>query len=165
MSKTFKPGQTMKINIQFTKEQFWDLMRSLYMADWMANAICEMDMKEDKGIKDIRDYIFSFAKEMGYGDYVEYDDEHKKFYATLDMDDEPTTRKLVERYDEHSFWDEIIERLGERDFFRKYARSDMVKMNKEEYFTKCMESEQVWAEEFEKHGIDRLEIVDRKNIS
>ncbi len=41
-------------------------MRATYMADWMANAICERGMKQDTGIKAIRNHVFSFAKEMGY---------------------------------------------------------------------------------------------------
>ena len=53
------------IKINLTKEQYWNLIRATYMADWMANAICEAGMEQDAGIKEIRDHIFSFAKEVG----------------------------------------------------------------------------------------------------
>jgi len=151
----------MKINL--TKEQYWNLMRAVYMADWMANAICESDMKQDDKIKEIRDYVFSFAKEMGFEDYAEYDEELGKYYATFDMDDDPATRQLIERYDEHSAWDEISSWLGERDFHRKYSREEIEKMTDEERFTKQMECEAVWGEEFEKNGIDRLKVDKNKN--
>jgi len=133
-------------------------MRAVYMADWMANAICEADMKQDDAIKAIRDYVFSFAKEMGVENYVEYDNELGAYCATFDMDDEPTTRKLIERYDEHSAWDELIEWLGDRDFYRKYTREEIEKMTKNDLFMKRMECEDVWGEEFEKHGVERLAI-------
>ena len=147
----------MKINL--TKKQYWNLIRATYMADWMANAICEADMKQDDGIKEIRDYVFSFAKEMGYEDYAEYDEKLGKYYATFDLDDEPATRKLIERYDEHSAWDEIVEWLGERDFFKKYTKDEIQKMNDDERFTKRIECEDKWGEEFEKYGIERLEVL------
>ena len=147
----------MKIN--FTKKQYWNLIRATYMADWMANAICEADMKEDDGIKEIRDYIFSFAKEMGYEDFVEYSADMGKYYATFDLDDEPSIRKLIERYDEYAFWDEIVEYLGERDFFNKYSKEAIKKMSDEERFSKRMECQDVWGKEFEKYGIERLDIT------
>ncbi len=146
----------MKINI--TKKQYWDLMRATYMADWMANAICDGDMEQDDGIKDVRNYIFSFAKEMGYEEYVKHDKMSGKYYATLDMDDEQLTRALIERYDAHSFWGEAAERLGERDFEKKYTKAEIEKMDDDEHFDKSMECEGKWAREFEEYGIGRVEI-------
>ena len=42
VDKTFK--------IEFTKKEFWDLLRTVYLADWVANAICTSESKKDKGI-------------------------------------------------------------------------------------------------------------------
>lgn len=150
----------MKINI--TKKQYWNLMRALYMADWMANAICEAGMKEDDDIKQIRDYIFSFAKQMGYGNYVTYDKETEKYYADFDLDDEPSARALIDRYDEYSFWDEAIGRFGERDFFNKYTEQEIKEMDNDERFIERMECDEKWHDEFEEHGIERLEINKKK---
>jgi|SRR3989344_7896271 len=150
----------MKINL--TKKQYWNLMRGMYMADWMANAICEADMKQDDGIKEARNYVFSFAKEFGYEDFVEYDDKLGAYYATFDMDDEPVTRGLIERFEEHSAWEELIDWLGDRDFFRKYTQEEIEKMTDDDCFIKRMECEIVWEEEFEKYGIERLKIDETK---
>jgi len=147
---------TMKINI--TKKQYWKLMKAVYMADWMANAICNSDMKQNDDIKEIRNYVFSFAKEMGCGDYAEYDNTLGTYYATFDMDDETTTRELINRYDDHMFWEEIADRLGERDFKKRYKQKDIKEMSNEDCFTKQMDYQIVWEKEFEKHGIDRLKI-------
>ncbi|MEK7213726.1 MAG: type II toxin-antitoxin system PemK/MazF family toxin [Patescibacteria group bacterium] len=150
----------MKINI--TKKQYWDLMRGMYMADWMANAICEADIKQDEGIKEARDFIFSLAREFGYENFVEYDDEYKKYYATSEMDDESSIRELIERYDEYATWNELSKWLGERDFFAKYTSKEIEIMNDEDRFTKRMECEILWEKEFEEYGIERisLDIID-----
>jgi len=150
----------MKIDV--TKKQYWDLMRGMYMADWVANAICEADMKRDEDIKETRNYLFSFAKEMGLERYVEYDKELGEYFATFDMDDESVTRSLIERFEEHSAWDELSSWLGDRDFFTKYTQEEIKKMTKEEYFMKRMECEDVWEEEFTEYGIDRLKIDENK---
>ena len=150
----------MKINI--TKKQYWDLMRVVYMADWMANAICESDMKEDDGIKDIRNYIFSFSKEMECEKYATYDEEMGKWYATWNMDDEPSVRTLIERYDEHTMWEELVETLGARDFLHTYSKEELDGMTQEEHTEKIWESEAHWGKEFEEHGVERVRVVDDK---
>jgi len=147
----------MKIN--FTKKQYWDIIRATYIADWVANAICEADMKEDDGIKEIRDYLFSFAKEMGCEDFIEYDKDMGKYYATFDLDDEPSIRELIKRYDDHSMWEELIDSLGDRDFFRKYTKEEIQNMSDDDRFIKRMECDDVWEEEFGKNGVERLEIM------
>lgn len=152
----------MKINV--TKKQYWNLMCGMYMADWMANAICNADMKQDDGIKEMRNYIFSFAKEMGYEKYVEYSEELGQSFATYDMDDDQSTRALIDRYDEHSTWDELSRWLGDRDFYSKYTLKEIEAMDDNECFMKRMECEFVWEKEFESFGIERLKIdeVDKK---
>jgi hypothetical protein len=146
------------MQINLTKKQYWDLMRATYMADWMANAICEQGMKEDAEIKAIRNHIFSFAKEMGYEKYVDYSEDMNTYFATFAMDDEPSTRKLIKRYDEHTVWETLIDWLGDRDFFRKYKKDEIKKMGDIERFTKRMECEEVWGEEFEKNGVERIQV-------
>jgi len=146
------------MELKLTKQQYWHLLRATYMADWMANAICDADMEEDDDIKNIRNYIFSFAKEMGYGDFVDYAEDLKQYFASIDMDDEPSTRALIERYDEHNLWENLPSWLGERDFFRKYTKKERQAMSQKERFMKLMECEEKWEEEFEKHGVERLEI-------
>ena len=53
-------------------------------------------------------------------------------------------------------WEELADMLGERDFFRKYTKEEIEKMSDEERFTKRMECEDTWEEEFENNGIERL---------
>lgn len=150
----------MKINL--TKKQYWDMMRSVYIGYWVANAICEDDKEKDNGIESVRNYIFSFAKEFGLEKYAEYDNELNKYYATWDMDDEPSVRDLIERYDEHTFWDEMSHRLGKRDFFRRYTEKEIENMDEEDYFENIMRYEIEWEEEFEKNGIECLRLDNNK---
>lgn len=150
------------MKIHFSKKQYWDLLRAVYIADWVANAICEEDMKEDAGIKAIRDYIFSFAKEMGYEKFVQHDKELGRYFATFDLDDEPQVRDLIDRFEEDALWDELIDRLGMRDFFRKYSEKEIEAMGEMESVTNLSICEDAWADEFETHGLSRLKIGAQK---
>lgn len=151
------------MQINFTNKQYWDLMRSVYIADWVANAICEQDMEMDLGIQEIRKHVFSLAKEMSYQDYVEYDQDLDEYFATAKLEDDPTTRGIIDRYDEHSTWENLGQWLGERDFFKKYTTEEIQDMPNEEYFLKHMECECFWEEEFEKYGLKRLIVDESKS--
>jgi len=150
----------MKLN--FTKDQYWHLMRAVYIADWITNAIIVSESEIDKGIRSIENYVYSFAKEMGYGKYVDTDE--NEFQANLDLDDEPMIRKLIERYDEFTCWEEIASWLGERDFHQKYSDTEIESMTREDRFLKLMECQIVWENEFENNGIKRVCIDDMDDV-
>ena len=147
----------MKIN--FTKKQYGALAKAVYLGNWMANAQ-RTGQKGDPYVKDyeeIANYIYFFAKEFGFPD---------DFEAGLEFSDgqeDPSeASRLHQAYDTQNFWEELPYMLGERDFFRKYSKDAREKMTDEEHFTKMMGCIIVWERECEEHGIDRLEIIDKK---
>lgn len=144
----------MKINL--TKKQYEALAKTVYLGNWMANAQ-RTGQKGDPHMKeyeDIADYIYAFAKDFGFPD---------DFEAGLEFSDgeeeSPEAARLHEEYDEQNFWEELPRMLGERDFFRKYTEEERMNMTQEEHFTKLMECQIFLEEEFEKNGIERLEIL------
>ena len=147
------------MKIEFTKEQFKNLLETVYLGNWMANAI-HNGSKEDpihKGIEDIENYVFSFAKEFGFEKYV--DDEDAKsgeFFPTNEFDE--LAQKYIEEYDEKCFWDELFYRFSDRDFERKYTDKEISKMEMKELFEKEEPFRKKWDDEFINHGIERLEI-------
>lgn len=145
------------MKIEFTKEQFENLMEMVYLGNWMANAHRTDDMIEK--YEDLESYVFSFAKEFGLEKYA--DDEvveDGKFYPTRFFEEETDINELHDEYDDENFWTELPDRLGDRDFMRKYSKEDWEKMTQEERFLKRRECEIGWEKELEENGIERLEI-------
>lgn len=147
----------MKIN--FTKKQYEALAKSVYLGNWMANAH-RTGQKGDLRLEeysDISDYVFSLAPELGFSKNFEHDlecgENHKE---------NTEVSRLHEEYDEETSWDELSSWLGERDFFIKYTSKEIEAMDDEERFTKRMECEIVWEQEFEKYGVDRLRVEETK---
>jgi hypothetical protein len=146
------------MKIKFTKEQYENLMKLVYLGEWMANSHRTDDRikKYDK----LQKYIFSFAKDFGLEKYV--DDENVDdgdFYPTRFFEEETDVNRLQEEYDNDAFWSELPDRLGERDFYEKYSEEDWEKMTREERFLKIQECIIKWEEEFDKNGIERLGII------
>jgi len=143
----------MKIN--FTKRQYEALGKTVYLGNWMANAQ-RTGQKDDPRIKEYEEiayYIYSCAPEFGFPD---------DFEAGLEFSDgeeeSPEVGRLHEEYDEDSFWQMLPDKLGERDFYRKYSNEEREKMDREEHFIKMEECIIAWEQECEKHGIERLAI-------
>lgn len=156
-----KSNNNQQIEIGFTKKQFEILLKLIYFGEWMVNAnragTPEDPIKKEYGA--IKHYLFSFAKQFGFDKYVDDEDAKKgEFYPTREFEEETDIQGLREEYDEETFWAEIAERLGDRDFFRHYSKKEIKKMSREERFNKLYEFIDKWGEEINKHGIERLEI-------
>jgi len=150
----------MKINI--TKKQFLTLLKTVYLGNWLANAQRD-GSPEDPHIEEyenISDFIFSLAPQFGFEKYMDHEDsDGERYFPTGLFEDETGVDKLHEEYDEETFWDELSERLGERDFFRKYVKEEIKNMSREEFFAKQYECEDIVDEELVKNGIENLEII------
>jgi hypothetical protein len=150
-----------KISIELTKEQFLALLKAVYLGNWVANANRDGSAEDPhkKEYEDIEDYIFSAAKKFGFGEYVDGENaDEGKFFPTRQFEEETDVHELHEDYDEETFWDELIDRLGDRDFFRNYSKDEIQKMTQEERFEKLYEFIDKWADEVNEHGIERLKV-------
>jgi hypothetical protein len=148
----------MKIN--FTKEQYENLMKLVYLGNWVANANRTDDTIEK--YEKLEDYIFSFAKDFGLEKYVDDEEaDNGKFFPTRFFEEETDVDELCDEYDDETFWSELPDRLGERDFFRKYSQEELEKMSREERFLKMQECIIRWEEELDNNGIERFGINEK----
>lgn len=149
------------MKIEFTKEQFENLMKLVYLGNWMANANRTDDTR--KKYEDLEGYVFSFAKDFGLEKYVDDEEADKgKFFPTRFFEEETDVDEIRGEYDDESFWSELPNRLGERDFFRKYSKDEREKMTRDERFLKMQECIIKWEDELEDNGIEKLEA--KKNL-
>ncbi len=145
------------MQIEFTKQQFKNLLKLIYLGEWMTNAHRTDD--RIKKYEDMLNYIFSYAKKFGFEKYVDDEDVNNgKFYPTRFFEEKTDVDQLHEEYDDKTFWDELIHRLGKRDFFRKYSKNEIKKMSEEEWFEKFYRCINKWGDEVDKYEIERLSI-------
>jgi hypothetical protein len=147
------------MNIEFTKEQFLTLLKIVYLGNWMANAQREDGLIEE--YESMESFIFSQAKKFGYDKYL--DDELKDenlYFPTRAFEEETRVHELVEEYDEDSFWDELVERLSERDTDHAENTGALKNTNisREEVLRLFIEQ---YDSEFIAHGLERLCLHDK----
>lgn len=102
--------------------------------------------------------IYSYAKEMGCPELVEEERETNRYVPSRQYEDESSAFEWIEEYNALTFWDELIDRLTERDVLNEGSTGDVDRMSNDEYWARAAPYEQSYAAEFEEHGIDRLVI-------
>jgi len=150
-----------KQKIELSKEQFKTLLKVVYLGNWLANANRNGNPGDPylEEYRTIENYIFSFAKQFGLGEYVDEEEAASgNFYPTRIFEEEPDIQKIIKEYDEETFWDELIDHLGDRDFFRHYSEDEIQKMSQNERLKKLYKFIDKWADEIDKYGIERLKI-------
>lgn len=142
------------MDISFTNEQYQALLKSVFLSAWMAQARKAGSEREE--FHQIRDHLCSFAAESGAGALVE---KRKGSYEpTRVLDD--ALRPIIEEYEDGCFWDQLIERLANRDLLAEHGADGLEKLDQDEYDSQMEERESVYEEEFNDFGLDRLQIVE-----
>lgn len=147
------------MKIDLTKSQFESLLKLCYIGNWIANAQ-RTGAKDDPMIKEyeaIYEYVQSHAPEFGFEDLVQWDEECKRYFATANFEESEDTHGLIDEYDENSFWDDLTEKLADRDFSKAYSEKERKKMSFEESYIKRQPFEDKWDKEINKHGITKLD--------
>ena len=150
----------MKINI--TNKEYKTLLETLEIVDWVLHAHKTGQPEETKPFREFEQKIFSLAKDFGYDHLIKYDPELKCFFPTKEFEETSPGMEYIEDFENESFWEDLIERLVERDLIwemgeKKYLSLDpMERIEKEETHWKK------YGDEFETHGIERLEIVPKR---
>lgn len=151
------------LKITLTKKQYENLVKMVYLGNWMINSIRsgqEGDEQIEKYNK-IEQYIFSFAEEAGMDRYIEFDKKLNKFFPTIEFEEETDIEKYRSEYNNETFWEELIDILAQRDFVKTYGKEQISKMDLVELIEKRYPFEEKYRYEFENYGIENL-VIRRK---
>lgn len=146
----------MKIN--FTKNEYRLFLDIAYLGQWMLQAY-ESDLSgEDDEHEMLVQKIYSFGKEMGCGDLVESSKKLNKFYPTQLYEDESGIHDKIDRYNDDTFWDELINRLAERDAHADAEASNQEISSVEDFLKLSAPHGSRYAQEFSENGLRNLTI-------
>ena len=121
----------MKINL--SNKQYKSLMKIVFLGNYMVNGPRLHDEAIEE-FEDIKQYIFSFYKDFQLENWIEKSDKHNELFATSELEDE--VMAFINDYDDECFWDELINRLGRKDFINHYGENNILKMSIEERIEK-----------------------------
>lgn len=151
------------MKIEFTKEQFETLLKTIYLGNWLANAYD--DDEEGNEFSELQSYICGFANDFGLEELVEYDQESESLYPSSAFQEDDQLNELIERYDDNAFLDRLIYNLAGRDMLSKYGEKKIQAMTDEEFFKEEGSFVQTYQQEFAKNGIKNLTVAMEKPLA
>lgn len=148
------------MNIDLTKNEYRLLLDLVFMASWM------VDSHHPEGRDGVEEYdmllqkLYSFAREMGCEELVHADRDTNEYLPTRHYEETTRAFQLIEEYNDDTFWDALISRLAERDVYEKLEKGRRDTMGIEEYWERSEPIEEAYYQEFLRHALDRLRLVD-----
>ena len=147
----------MKINL--TKKEYRLLLDVLQIADWVMDSYHVDPPEETQPYRELAQKFFAQAEEYGCQDLVEYDSATDTYYPAGELDFEGDWRKLMDEFVDFTFWDELMERLAERDVIHEIGIEQYSEMEPFDRADKIGEVVEKYANEFEENGIKNIRIA------
>lgn len=140
------------MKIELTRDQYRDLLALVYLGEWMANAY-HKDRRRFLLAK-TQQHVYGPAAENGCAAWIARDPKEKRMVPTAAMD--KALGSFIDLYDENAFWDQLAERMAERDLIRARGYDAVHEMKDAAYDEALTPHLDRWWDEIDRHGLDKL---------
>lgn len=146
------------VHIDLSRPEFHRLLHMLYIASWVLDAHKTEDDPRTEPYRRLEQKLFAIAVQNGFDDLVYYDDEFDTHFPTRELE-EGGAHAFINEYDNDTFWDELINRLAERDVIREAGGVEpYLQLSFEEKIGRLGRQEAFYASEFHESGLDNIQI-------
>lgn len=135
--------------IEFSQEQYLELMKLVYLGRWMMSSHLE-----EPDESNIEQFIYSQAKSFALEDWVDVDPSNGKYFPSPTLEEE--MEPAIQEYDNYTFWDELAWQLAERDFTKKHDEAQILCMTNDEIFLEKSALSDKYFDEFLTNGLDHF---------
>ena len=144
------------MKLELDKKELECLVELAMMAEWVMTAHDDEDDPRKAKYLALSEKLYRFAHENGMkkefpiteDDYVEPDP---------DWEDETLARTFIDEFEDMTFWSELVNKLADREMQNAFGGKKPKSF--EEQLEVYEDFAEKFVEEFDKHGISRLEIV------
>ena len=146
------------MKVEFSKAEYRTLIEMLYISEWVVTSYDEEPDPKKERYFHLCQKIYASAKAMGCESLIENDKSLRAFIPTQKMEELESVREAIEFYNSETFWEELIERLVERDMTIKLPTLAKEPSTPEEYWELASPIEERYVTEFGSNGVRRLKI-------
>ncbi|QQR52479.1 hypothetical protein IPG36_08140 [bacterium] len=140
------------MTIKLSADDYRRLVELAYLGEWMINAQHNPDF-HDTAATQVLQQLLAAHPELKH---VEQDPETGDYFMTDDWTDALYEKHVLD-YDDHVFWDELVDRLAARDVSRQLG-IDAEDLERDDYLEQLLPLEDRYRQEIEARGLDRLEV-------
>ena len=141
------------MNIDISKEQFKKIMQAFYLGDLVLHSMKNADEDNDKTYIETEQYLLSLAKDFGFAEYVEYDDNLGQYFPTPLMEHE--FDNAMHKYEQDILPDQIATTLARNEV---EAKLEAKEITTDEAALLLFELEDTYYRQLEQGGFSRVYI-------
>lgn len=147
------------MKLELTRRDYRSLLTVLEIADWVLHAYKLEEPRETAPIRALEQKVLALAEEAGCGELVEYDAAERRYWPSREFDETSDAVQFIEEFENDCFWEQLAERLVERDLRRELGEPAFKRLDEEQLEARAEPYRRLYGEEFVTHGVDRLEIL------
>jgi len=147
------------MHIEMKRRDYLALLTVLEIADWVLHSYRPGDPPETAAVRALEQKVLERAEEFGCGELVEYEASEQRYLLTREFDETSDAIGFLEQFENDNFWEQLSDRLVERDLVRQLGEIAFKRLDPEELDERSDPYRRLYAEEFLTHGVDRLEIL------
>lgn len=139
------------IKLELTTEEFRKLIELAYLGEWMVNAQHDPQFQDETAGALVQKLLVAHKLPN-----VDLDAETGEYFMKAEWTERLYDEYILD-YDDHTFWDELTERLAMRDLAKERG-VDPNSINRDDDLLQLRPIEDRYRTELEEHGLDRLDI-------
>lgn len=139
----------------FEPSELKRLIELAYLGEWMINAHHDNEYQDEAAFS-VMQKLMAAAQPQLPG--IERDVETSEYFLNSDWADQLYDQHILD-YDDHVFWDELTERLAQRDLAQQRG-VPMEQVNRDDDLPALRPLEERYRRELEEHGLDRLDVAE-----
>jgi hypothetical protein len=143
------------MKVDLTKEQYEQLLKVVYLGNWMATLPQE---ECDADIEGIGQFVFSLAADFGFQNYIGYDNDTKEHFPTEEFERKTNVIELIMDYNTYTVYQELVLTLARRDLVKQYGGEAVEAMSETEMVEKEYPILMKYQDEFQDNGLANLVI-------
>lgn len=136
------------ITLELTETQMQDMLQMVYLGEWMTQAYGSNEHAQE--YEELIQKLYEVAHNNGIESDVNYD---KKLGGYVPTDEfESFCDELIQQYDEHTFWEELIMRMATKELQAQGGET----LSSVEYEKQLQILIRKYEQECNEHGIEHL---------
>ena len=139
------------IKPEFTNEEFRKLIELANLGEWMVNAQHDPEFQDEAAGTIVQKLLAAHKLP-----HIDLDAETGEYFMKSEWTERLYDEYILD-YDDHTFWDELTERLAMRDLARQRG-VDPDLINRDDDLLHLRPLEDRYRAELEEHGLDHLDI-------
>ena len=133
----------------------------LYIGDWVINS-CKVGEDRENKYAAVYEKVCSQAGKFGKEEIVSYFPGRNSYDLASEYGDDGLAMEFIQEYEVYIVWDELGNRLANRDLLREYGREAIEKMEPKESIRRLLELEEYYNDVFCNQGLDAL-VIEKGN--